>query len=92
MEKFKGTLNSSRLNYLYALHINLGAAFKRKEKLFESKRTHARQKVTSHIRFFIKVLYPSLFFKIFECEFQCFLYFYILKALLFTFTLKLWPK
>lgn len=30
MEKLTRTLNSSRLNYLYALHINLSAAFKRK--------------------------------------------------------------
>lgn len=37
MEKFTHTLNSSRLNYLYSLHINLSAVFKRKEKPFESK-------------------------------------------------------
>lgn len=72
MEKFTGALNSSRLNYLYALHINLSAVFKRKEKPFESQRTHVREKVTSHERVFIKVLYQSLFLKIFECDFKQF--------------------
>lgn len=58
MEKFTGTLNSSRLNYLYALHINLSAVFKRKEKPFESKRIHMTE-VTSHKSVFIKVVYQS---------------------------------
>lgn len=69
MEKFTHTLNSSRLNYLYSLHINLSAVFKRKEKPFESKWTHVREKVTSHRTVFIKVLYQSLFLKIFERDF-----------------------
>jgi len=60
MEKFTHTVNSSRLNYLYALHINLSAVFKRKEKPFESKRTQVREKVTSHKSIFSKVLYQSL--------------------------------
>lgn len=69
MEKFTGTLNSSRLNYLYALHIKLSAVFKRKEKPFESKRTHVREKVTSHKRVFIKVFNQCLFLKISEHDF-----------------------
>lgn len=59
MEKFTSTLNSSRLNYLYALHINLSAVFKRKEKPFESKRIHMTEEVTSHKSIFIKVVYQS---------------------------------
>lgn len=47
MEKFTCTLKCSRLNYLYALHFNLSAVFKSKEKPVESKRIHVRGK--SHI-------------------------------------------